>query len=165
MMPAFTATYGVHNFNNVCISAVLNRIVRGRYTGSGTSVWCSSSDKGVTLIKDDALYINLAKLAQLKDLTDGWDGYDAMAVEEASIKNTQMLLPHLRIQPALFPTCRGTVQIEYEKEDTDYLEFEISPTSVHMLHVYPDGNTVVREWMYCEEALEEIALEVGDFYG
>lgn len=38
-------------------------------------------------------------------------------------------------QPEIFPTGRGSIQFEYEKDNGDYLEFEISLDSIDVLEI------------------------------
>lgn len=88
---------------------------------------------------------NLKKLTQIKNLPEDWNGYKANKFDEKTIKNTENLLKELAVQPELFPTAEGTIQLEYENgSDDDYLEFTVNNTDhvqVYMIYDDPQGIT------------------------
>jgi len=85
--------------------------------------------------------------------------------DELSIKNTQLLLNMISFSPELFPTVRGTLQIEYEKKGRGYIEFEIGSTEIRSLHVCPNGKKAKKRWDICEEALREVVRTIEEFHG
>ena len=72
------------------------------------------------------LDINLYKLSQISSLDENWDENGAPAFSQALIDNIRNMLPLLTHQPEIFPLSNGSIQIEYEKDDGSYLEFEIN---------------------------------------
>lgn len=73
-----------------------------------------------------ALNNNLEKLNRICALKDNWDGYGAKTLPEGLITKAGELIRELQVQPEIFPTADGTIQIEYEKDNGDYLEFQFS---------------------------------------
>lgn len=70
---------------------------------------------------------NLKKLDQIELLEDGWNGNTAKAFKASFISKVREIITALEVQPEIFPTACNSIQIEYEKEDSSYLEIEISP--------------------------------------
>ena len=73
-----------------------------------------------------ALHDNLEKLKRISAFNYNWDGYGAEPLPEYLITSASKLIRNLRIQPEIFPTADGTIQLEYEKDNGDYLEIQIS---------------------------------------
>ena len=69
---------------------------------------------------------NLKKLDVISNLNDNWDGYGAKPLQKKLIALTADLIRKLYIQPEIFPTADGTIQLEFEKDNGDYLEFQFS---------------------------------------
>jgi len=71
---------------------------------------------------------NLALLDAFHKLKDDWDGNDAPGFcdKAALIKFCKEVIINLGYQqPNIYPTSRGSIQLEYEKDNGEYLEFEI----------------------------------------
>ncbi|MEM3091524.1 MAG: hypothetical protein QXD05_00100 [Candidatus Pacearchaeota archaeon] len=70
---------------------------------------------------------NIIKIISFSELDENWDGYGAEKIDNNVLKRVLELIIHkeLKYQPEVFPTGRGTIQIEYEKPNRDYLEVEI----------------------------------------
>ena len=68
---------------------------------------------------------NQQKLQAISELEDNWDGYGASKISSDVIFKTKEILKSLYKQPEIFPTGAGTIQMEYETDDGDYLEFQI----------------------------------------
>ena len=68
---------------------------------------------------------NQQKLQAISELEDNWDGYGASKISSDVIFKTKEILKSLYKQPEFFPTGAGTIQMEYETDDGDYLEFQI----------------------------------------
>lgn len=78
---------------------------------------------------------NFYKLHHFLDFEKGWNGYDGKKFSKATIQRTMSLLKKLHIQPKLFPTGRGSVQLEYHINDDNLVEMEISSTEISALWV------------------------------
>ncbi len=68
---------------------------------------------------------NLQLLESFKHLQDDWNGYGAKAFSKAFIERIKEIVSGLDKSPKIFPTGRNSVQLEYEKDNGDYLEFEV----------------------------------------
>lgn len=93
----------------------------------------------------DKLKFNKRTLSNLKSLKKGWNGYEAEGFPESFILKLEELISELEYQPKIFPTGRGTIQIEYKRDNGDYLEIELNEDS---------GN------VYCERDGESLEKEV-----
>ena len=71
------------------------------------------------------------------------------------------LVLRLNIQPEIFPTARGSIQFEYEKETGEYLEFELFDTKLKVLTMGSDGNNYS---CYMDIDIEEINKVIDEFY-
>lgn len=78
---------------------------------------------------------NFAKLESFRDFQVNWNGNGALPFLEGQIEKTKLILFNLPKQPEIFPTARQSVQFEYEKENGDYLEFEIFEDSISCLEI------------------------------
>lgn len=93
---------------------------------------CNFPEAGATRSRLTPEFLALQKLTQnqllvnsFRSLEQGWNGYNGMPIGEPVIKATSNLLPDITPQPKIFPTGRGTIQIEYQIGE-DYFEAEIS---------------------------------------
>jgi len=126
-----------------------------------------SSYNGVTITLGDnamesiALQANLKKLKSFEAYADNWNGYGAPRFEKSLVSLAENVLRKLDHQPEVFPIAGGAIQLEYEKESGEYLEFEILENEdAHCLSVDKDGKE--REF---DVALDQINKVVNDFYG
>jgi len=59
-------------------------------------------------------------------LKPNWDTYNGVEIKEDVIKKSILFISKLKNEiPDVFPTGRGSIQIEFEKPNGNYLEFEI----------------------------------------
>lgn len=163
-MSEFTLTATAYQFCHVLPSFNLSNIVRNYTRNVMVSSPCSYSFEKDGLPMEKGQLANLIKLSEFKELRDGWDGYDAMAIEQQSIENTKRILKMLTNPPELFPTCRGTLQLEYEKTNRDYIEFEIGSKEIRSIHVSPNGEKFKRRWGISEEAFLEVVRTIEEFH-
>ncbi|WP_338226481.1 hypothetical protein [Algoriphagus confluentis] len=101
---------------------------------------------------------NLEKLEEFKKLEFNWNGNNAEPFSDALIEKAKSVLFSLRVQPEVFPTARKSIQFEYEKENGDYLEFEIFENSVSCLEII-SGNE-----KECQIDITEIFSLIDHFY-
>lgn len=85
----------------------------------------SESQRECRYIEFQKIGDNYFKLLSYADLEKGWNGYGAKKISPAVIKRTKSLLLSLEFQPKIFPTGRGSVQVEYYKDDSNLIEIEI----------------------------------------
>lgn len=98
-----------------------------------------------------------------KDLEYNWNGYGAESIPEKLILRTKHLLQNLSELPDVFPTANKSIQIEYEKTNGEYLEFEMfEDDRVHMFRINSDGTEYNEEFQF---DLQKIDKYVREFYG
>lgn len=78
---------------------------------------------------------NMEKLESFRHFQINWNGNGALPFIEGQIEKAKSILFNLPKQPEIFPTARQSVQFEYEKENGDYLEFEIFEDSISCLKI------------------------------
>lgn len=110
-------------------------------------------------VKDD----NLDKLKVIGDLKDNWNQNGASAFSGKLIKRVRSILEKIEVQPEIFPTALGTIQLEFDNSRRDHMEIEISES----------GNAEVFVSMYNRKEYFEtipatadaINKKVREFYG
>ena len=76
---------------------------------------------------------------------------------------TENLLQNLSELPDVFPTANKSIQIEYEKANGEYLEFEMfEDDRVHMFRINSDGTEYNEEFQF---DFQKIDRYVREFYG
>lgn len=132
---------------------------------------CCGVESGViNLYGDDLSPIrgqseSMRRLDRLSELRAGWDGYDAQPVSAVAIANAREILYRLSRQPEIFPTGRGTVQMEYELDNLDYLEYEIGDEVVTRFLSRSDGTAQTCTYPVQRALPDMIAKEVEAFHG
>lgn len=81
---------------------------------------------------------NLDLIGKFKSFENNWNGYDVLKFSKSVIDNARSALYFLDRQPDVFPTGRNSIQFEYEKENGDYLEFEIFEDSIVAFQIISD---------------------------
>lgn len=105
---------------------------------------------------------NLMKLAQIAMFNNNWDGYGADPIPYNTLHRAQHLIHALYVQPEIFPTTAGTIQIEYEKDNGDYLKFQFTGEGACEIFRCIGNN---EEYFRSTDNLESINSIVEDFYG
>lgn len=67
----------------------------------------------------------LKKLRDIANLKDNWNQHQAKAFSSELIEKCNSILNELTIPPFITPTACNSIQFEWNKENGDYLEFEI----------------------------------------
>ena len=65
------------------------------------------------------------KLEMINILENDWDGNEAKAFSPAFIEKVSEIVSELSIQPEVFPTALGTIQLEFDNSRRDHMEIEI----------------------------------------
>jgi hypothetical protein len=86
---------------------------------------------------------NIRTIDEIGQLAYNWDSQGADAFAEDLVSKVREIIqnPFLKYQPDIFPTFRDSIQIEYEKKNGDYLEFEFYNNEVHILKIVNDDET------------------------
>lgn len=88
---------------------------------------------------------NLERLQQISILAFNWDGEGARSFDKELINTVVNLIEKISLQPQIFPTARDSIQLEYDKTNGDYLEFEIFTNKTQMFYLGHDGVHYERE--------------------
>ncbi|MCB0744831.1 MAG: hypothetical protein KDC67_13065 [Ignavibacteriae bacterium] len=78
----------------------------------------------------ELLKFNKRKLETFKNFKQGWNGYNAEPIDENLINKIESLISNLDYQPQIFPTGRGSIQIEKYLDENNLIEIEISENEV-----------------------------------
>lgn len=78
---------------------------------------------------------SLNTLNDISKLEEDWNGYSAKPIPPETISLCRKIVMLLNYQPEIYPTGRRSVQMEYEKADRSYLEFEISQDKIKVMEV------------------------------
>ena len=104
---------------------------------------------------------NLRKLESIARLGKDWNGYGAAPFSQALIGKVREIVLDLHVQPELFPTAAGSIQLEYEKDSGDYLEIQVTESSV--CDVFRADSCGEASFTVLSDA-SEINKLVGEFY-
>jgi len=83
----------------------------------------------------EKLKLNKQTLIHLKNLKSNWNGYNSKPINEEVIQITEDIISQLDYQPKVFPTGRGTIQIEFFKDQNNQLEIEIFEKELFMYKI------------------------------
>jgi len=92
------------------------------------------------LVKEQFLE-SFKKLDVIKELPDNWNQKGAKKFSPELIENCKSILKNLNHPPFIAPTANDSIQFEYEGEDGNYLEFDVSLGSVEVFRVQNNGIT------------------------
>lgn len=105
----------------------------------------------------------IKRLWEIASLTDNWNDNGAKKFSGKLLKKVYMMLQSLNIKPLLFPTACGSIQMEYEKETGEYLEFEVFEENTHVFSIDINGHE--KGWVLPSvEESENVKKLVDDFY-
>lgn len=154
------------NKNVVIISeAEYNKIKRSDLLSTyATSIVSHASSKKETVVSTGSLKTdNLRKLEIIHCLKEGWNGNDAPAFTDSHIKKVAEIINGLSIQPEIFPTALGTIQLEYDNSRHDHMEIEVSENDEAEVFVSTyDGKELFET---ITSSYKEINRKVNEFYG
>ena len=112
---------------------------------------------------DSALSRNFNKLKTIRGLKKGWFNGNTVnenAFSDKLVNRVATILSKLKNQPEVFPTGVNTIQIEFEKSNGEYLEFEF----------FEDGKiskfylNSIKSYL-CNVSEKNIFKSVKEFYG
>lgn len=86
---------------------------------------------------------NLLKLNEIQQLPRNWNGNGAQKFSKKIINKAKSLLIDLTLQPQVFPTANNSIQIEFDRDNGAYLEFQLTKSSqLSYFWVKKDGSEV-----------------------
>lgn len=94
---------------------------------------CVQKDNGFVIT--DKLTRNQERLNDIARLGSDWNGYGAGSFSAELIAEVRYIISNLKEQPEIFPTGRGSIQLEYHLPDESYLEFEIFEGHIIVMQV------------------------------
>ena len=104
------------------------------------------------------------RLNDIAELEDNWNGHGAKAFSEGLINRCRKILNELVEEPFIAPTAGGSIQFEYEKENGDYLEFEIFENRIEMYSNTEEDGEIEEVWDG-DDGMSWIKEIVERFYG
>ncbi len=113
--------------------------------------------------KDSVKADNLNKLALIQGLKAGWNGNDAPAFKGSVIKKVRNIVEMISIQPEVFPTALGSIQLEYDNSRRDHMEIEINDSDMAEIFIVRYSGEEAFELIPATS--EAINKKVGEFYG
>jgi hypothetical protein len=81
------------------------------------------------------LKYNLEKLKLFSELEENWDGEMGLPISTVVLDYIEGILHLIPKQPLLFPTGRGSAQIEHNKRNGEYLEAEFFDNRIKILKI------------------------------
>lgn len=122
------------------------------------------SGKYFVIKEDDKLVKNLEKLSYIATFKENWNGYAAVPLSKLLINEVRNILLNLSEQPDLFPTARGSIQIEYELKDKSYLEFEIFEDKIVVMQILQENYDNAQFWDLSCNDIEQINEIINKFF-
>lgn len=159
--------YAINPFTNSMIPSVpLNPVsVHSNYIVNGVAFKQKRKEniniyENITIPSLPRLEENLERLQQISELEYNWDGEGAQSFDKELISTVVNLIEKISFQPQIFPTARDSIQLEYDKQNGDYIEFEIAKSSTQLFFLDHNGKHYEREI-----DIELIGQMVAEFYG
>lgn len=146
--------------NNDCVMYVLipqNSLNGNNLEYNSHTKWF----EGVAMEVDD-MSKNIELLNSFLNLEVDWDNEGALPLPTSIISKMRGIIFFLHHQPDIFPTARDSIQFEYEKDDGDYLEFELFEDRLKMFKMAPNGDT---NTSFIPLDISTINKAVDEFYG
>lgn len=97
------------------------------------------------------LAASLNALEDIRALRQNWNGNHAEPFSDALVNKVIALVKTLSFQPQIFPTAEESIQLEFDNEKDDYLEFELF-----------ENNTVRKFFCDSEGNSETSWISIGD---
>ena len=111
--------------SNLAVSQQEVVVSQSRYTSSTSTFFNDRNRFSLTRLLD-----NKRKLINISRLNDNWNGYGSPSINQSIITLVMNLIDDLEIQPSIFPTGRGTLQLEFNGLNDSYLEFEFGEQEI-----------------------------------
>ncbi len=116
----------------------------------------------ITATNTEDLQKNLERLKEIEELDANWNENGATKFSTSLITKVGNLLCLLKEQPEIFPTAMNSIQLEYEKEDGQYLEINVYENHTNIFSI--DSNEQEKEFEVKEDEVEKIKKIVEDFH-
>lgn len=96
---------------------------------------------------------NLIAINNLREFKENWNGYGAKGFSSELCDFLEKIIKELdeENQPKVFPTGRESIQIEYEKDNGEYLEIEIfSPDRIELFQISENEDEIEKNISFDE---------------
>lgn len=103
-------------------------------------------------------------LKDISALQDNWNENGAKSFSRELVEKCYKILRQLTSEPFICPTACGSIQFEYEKENGEYLEFEVYEDRIEVFSISQKGEEQ-EEIFLGKSAAERMKQMVVDFYG
>lgn len=100
------------------------------------------------------------QLDEFAEYEKNWNNNDAEPFSASLISKCRLLIGKLNIIPEIFPVANNSIQFEFDKENGDYLKFNVFDDKVTMFMKLKNG-TAFSEQL---NDTDIIIKEVGKFY-
>ena len=114
-----------------------------------------SAEKNLDIVNNRII---LNDIAHLKE---NWNDNKANPLPSSLIEKCTNLITQLEVQPFISPTACGAIQMEYEKENGDYLELEVYSERIEVYQVI--NNVEHENTLTSSNYLNEVKRIVSDF--
>lgn len=121
------------------------------------------NDCGSDVILNEELKQNMQVLMELSRLSDNWDEYGAKAPSIQIITKVAETLPKLPIQPDVFPTPEGNIQLEYSIGRNRHLNIEILSNATMSIFEMFENRTATKDILVFD--ISALNKRIEDFYG
>lgn len=78
---------------------------------------------------------SFSQLKEIELLENNWNNHNSLPFSKSLIDKATNILKKLKYEPEIFPTACNSIQFEYEKEDGEYLEFEVFDDYISILYI------------------------------
>lgn len=149
--------------NELALSLMLDQVESLRKLISNTDSLIKAENINKAFVDEQVKkMLNIRKLKEISELEYNWNGNSAAPFSSLLIGNSFNIINTIIRQPDLFPTARNSIQIEYEKADGSYLEFEIFENYVEVFHLGKDDEEFEDKVDIDTSIIDRYVL---DFYG
>ncbi len=121
------ATSTMPTYNSVVTNDKRNNVITINNSTNNTTRLLKNNDS----FNLDKLKSNKQRLNSFKSFSKNWNNYDADSIAENVYDIVNNLLTKLTIQPQIFPTGRGSIQIEKYFDTENFYEIEIGKDEIY----------------------------------
>lgn len=100
---------------------------------------CFSRNIARRNIKSSVGYTATKAIREIESLKYNWNDNGAKPFSNVIIQRAFSIAKRLSFNPSVFPTARGTIQFEYEKDSGEYLELELFENKIHFFEIGTNG--------------------------
>lgn len=145
---------------NVCVDDVNSVVLSDNGSNAYNSGIIEVSYGGDATINYELLN-NFKRLIEIEELPQNWNGNRANIFSKTLISTVRRFVESAIVQPNIFPTARDSIQVEYENNRGDYLEFEFFETGrIKKFYYSSDNISETKDILF-----DELNGEIISFYG